>query len=84
MCRCQSYVRLGEFALIRQQRYAHAGQFKQTNRQLRQLRTYFGKVIRHIACKTRRASCRASSESFSTCDVRKCGNSHLIKRLDCG
>lgn len=28
MCHCQPYVRLGEFALIRQQRYAHAGQFK--------------------------------------------------------
>ena len=35
----QSYVRVGKFALIRHQRYAHAKQFKRANRALRTLRT---------------------------------------------
>lgn len=44
----QSYVRLGKFALIRHQRYAHAKQFKQANRAVRTLRTYLGRTIRDI------------------------------------
>jgi len=44
----QSYARVGKFALIRHQRYAHAKQFKRTNRMLKKLRTYLGRVIRDI------------------------------------
>src|SRR5882757_8375512 len=47
----QSYVRVGKFALIKHQRYAHAKQFKRANRALKTLRTYLGRVIRDIARK---------------------------------
>jgi transposase, IS5 family len=47
----QSYGRVGKFALIKHQRYAHAKQFKRANRALRTLRTYLGRVIRDIARK---------------------------------
>src|SRR6202030_4228592 len=36
----QSYARVGKFALIKHQRYAHAKQFKRANRALKKLRTY--------------------------------------------
>ena len=45
----QSYVRVGKFALIRHQRYAHAKQFKRANKCLRTLKTYLGRTIRDIA-----------------------------------
>lgn len=45
----QSYVRVGKFALIKHQRYAHAKQFKRANRALRTLRTYLGRTIRDIS-----------------------------------
>jgi IS5 family transposase len=45
----QSYMRVGKFALIRHQRYAHAKQFKRANKALRTLRTYLGRTIRDIA-----------------------------------
>jgi transposase, IS5 family len=44
----QSYVRVGKFALMRHQRYAHARQFKRAHRALRTLRTYLGRTIRDI------------------------------------
>jgi IS5 family transposase len=47
----QSYARLGKFALIQHQRYAHAKQFKRANRMLKTLRTYLGRVIRDIGRK---------------------------------
>lgn len=47
----QSYARVGKFALIQHQRYAHAKQFKRANRKLRTLRTYLGRVIRDISRK---------------------------------
>jgi IS5 family transposase len=47
----QSYVRVGKYALIKHQRYAHAKQFKRANRALRTLRTYLGRVIRDIGRK---------------------------------
>ena len=47
----QSYARVGKFALIQHQRYAHAKQFKRANRSLRKLRTYLGRVIRDIGRK---------------------------------
>jgi transposase, IS5 family len=47
----QSYTRVGKFALIQHQRYAHAKQFKRAKRALRKLKTYLGRVIRDIARK---------------------------------
>jgi IS5 family transposase len=47
----QSYARVGKFALIKHQRYAHAKQFKRANRALKQLRTMLGAVIRDITRK---------------------------------
>jgi IS5 family transposase len=44
----QSYARVGKFALIKQQRYAHAKQFKRAKRSLKTLKTYLGRVIRDI------------------------------------
>jgi transposase, IS5 family len=48
----QSYARVGKFALIKHQRYAHAKQFKRAKRALRRLKTYLGRVMRDIARKT--------------------------------
>jgi IS5 family transposase len=47
----QSYARVGKFALIRHQRYAHAKQFKRARRELRRLKTFLGRVCRDIARK---------------------------------
>jgi transposase, IS5 family len=47
----QSYARVGKFALIKHQRYAHAKQFKRANRALRTLKTYLRRVIRDISRK---------------------------------
>ena len=47
----QSYERVGKFALIKHQRYAHAKQFKRANRALRTLRTYLGRTARDIVRK---------------------------------
>jgi len=47
----QSYARVGKFALIKHQRYAHARQFNRANRALRKLKTYLGRVIRDITRK---------------------------------
>src|SRR5262249_25886502 len=44
----QSYARVGKLALIKHQRYAHAHQLKRAKRSLRKLKTYLGRVIRHI------------------------------------
>lgn len=47
----QSYRRVGKLALIQQQRYAHAKQFKRAAKPLRRLKTYLGRVIRDITRK---------------------------------
>ena len=47
----QTYRRVGKFALIKHQRYAHAKQFKRAERALRKLKTYLGRVIRDFARK---------------------------------
>ncbi|SDJ99237.1 hypothetical protein SAMN05216338_107819 [Bradyrhizobium sp. Rc2d] len=47
----QSYTRVGKFALIKHQRYAHAKQFKPARRALKTLRTYLGQVMRDIGRK---------------------------------
>jgi IS5 family transposase len=44
----QSYERVGKFALIKQQRYAHAKQFKRATKALCTLRTQLGRVMRDI------------------------------------
>jgi len=44
----QSYARVGKFALIEHQRYAHARQFKRANRALKKLKTYLGRIIRDV------------------------------------
>jgi IS5 family transposase len=44
----QSFERVGKYALIAHQRYAHAKQFNRANRELRKLRTYLGRVRRDI------------------------------------
>jgi transposase, IS5 family len=44
----QSYERVGKYALIAHQRYAHAKQFRRANRALKTLRTYLGRVMRDI------------------------------------
>jgi hypothetical protein len=48
----QSYARVGQRALIRHQRHAHAKQFRRANKALRRLRTILGRVIRDILRKT--------------------------------
>jgi len=48
----QSYRRMGKFALIKHQRYAHAKQFKRANRALKTLKTYLGRIIRDVARKS--------------------------------
>jgi IS5 family transposase len=47
----QSYARVGKFALIKHQRYAHAKQFRRANKALRRLRTMLGCVIRDVSRK---------------------------------
>jgi len=47
----QSYSRVGKFALIKHQRYAHAKQFKRAKRALNKLKTYLRRVIRDIGRK---------------------------------
>ena len=49
----QSYARVGKYALIKQQRYAHAKQFNRAKRMLRRLKTYLGRVMRDIVRKTK-------------------------------
>ena len=49
----QSYARVGKWALMAYQRYAHAKQFKRANRALRRVRTYLGRVLRDTTRKTR-------------------------------
>jgi transposase, IS5 family len=44
----QTYVRLGQQALARQGRYAHARQMKRARRETKRLRQYLGRVIRDI------------------------------------
>ena len=44
----QAYTKVGKLALIMQQRYAHAKQFKRARKQLRKLKTYLGRTIRDI------------------------------------
>jgi hypothetical protein len=49
----QSYARVGKQALMADQRYAHAKQFKRANRALCRVRAYFDRVLRDIVRKTK-------------------------------
>jgi len=44
----QSYSRVGKFALLNQNRYAHARQMKRAKKELRKLKIYLGRVVRDI------------------------------------
>lgn len=44
----QAYTRVGKYALIKHQRYAHAKQFKRAGKMKRKLKTYLGRTIRDI------------------------------------
>jgi transposase, IS5 family len=44
----QTYTRVGKYALIKHQRYAHAKQFKRAGKMKRKLKTYLGRTIRDI------------------------------------
>lgn len=44
----QTYIRVGKFALIQHQRYAHAKQFKRAGKALRKLKTYLGRTVRDV------------------------------------
>jgi transposase, IS5 family len=44
----QSYTRVGKYALIKHQRYAHAKQFRRAGKMKRKLKTYLGRTIRDI------------------------------------
>jgi IS5 family transposase len=47
----QSDTRVGKFALIKHQRYAHAKQFKRAGKALRKLKTHLGRTIEDIGWK---------------------------------
>jgi IS5 family transposase len=47
----QTYARVATYALIKQQRYAHAKQFRRAKRSLKTLKTYLGRVIRDVTRK---------------------------------
>lgn len=47
----QSYSRVGKYALLNQNRYAHARQMKRARKELRKLKTYLGRTIRDISRK---------------------------------
>jgi IS5 family transposase len=47
----QTYKRVGKYALIKHQRYAHAKQPKMAGRALKTLKIYLGRVIRDIVRK---------------------------------
>ena len=65
----QSYRRVGQLALIKHQRYAHAHQFKRANRGLRK---YLGRVIRDPDCvqPTHPAQIRLKSGSSRPTELR--------------
>lgn len=44
----QSYHRVGKYALLNQNRYAHARQMKRAQKELKKLRNYMGRVARDI------------------------------------
>jgi IS5 family transposase len=49
----QTYTRKSKKALFKQGRYRHAKQMKRANREVRKLKTYFGRVLRDIERKTK-------------------------------
>jgi len=47
----QSYVRVAKYALLNQNRYAHARQMKRAKKEVRKLKTYLGRILRDITRK---------------------------------
>jgi IS5 family transposase len=68
----QSYARVGKYALIKHQRYAHAKQFKRANKALRRLKTFLGRTIRDIERKIK------GKEELETTFAREL---HLARRV---
>jgi transposase, IS5 family len=68
----QSYARVGKYALIKHQRYAHARQFKRAKRSLRTLKTQLGRVIRDIERKIK---------GKADLEARFAGELHLARRV---
>jgi len=48
----QTYTRMGKKALVMNGRYRHARQSRRANRELRKVKTYFGRVLRDLDRKT--------------------------------
>ena len=48
----QSYARQGPRVLQQANRYGHAKQYRRLRREVKRLRTYLGRVMRDIECKT--------------------------------
>ena len=69
----QSYERVGKYALIAHQRYAHAKQFRRANRALKTLRTYLGRVMRDIRRKI------AGDESRQAAFARLLSLAHAVR-----
>jgi IS5 family transposase len=75
----QSYARVGKRELIKQQRYAHAKQFKRANKSLRKLKTWLGRTIRDIGRKIK------GSEALEAAFLKPlylAGRVHAQKRRD--
>ena len=73
----QTYARVGKYALIKQQRYAHAKQFKRAKRSLRRLKTYLGRVMRDIV---RKAKGRPDLENAFARELMLAGRVHAQNR----
>lgn len=73
----QSYARVGKYALIKHQRYAHARQFKRANRALRKLRTFLGRTIRDIE---RKISGKEELEAVFATQLHLAGRVHRQER----
>ncbi len=44
----QSYARVGKFAALNAERYAHANQFKRMRKEVKKLKNYLGRTVRDI------------------------------------
>jgi IS5 family transposase len=75
----QSYARVGKRELIKQQRYAHAKQFKRANKSLRKLKTWLGRTIRDIGRKIKGS---AALEAAFLKPLYLAGRIHAQKRRD--
>ena len=75
----QSYARVGKRELIKHQRYAHAKQFKRSNKSLRKLKTWLGRTIRDIG---RQIKGNTELEAAFLKPLYLAGRIHTQKRRD--